>query len=138
MSPRHVIHPSNFPDIPYVHLTSNHSCVCPAEIILLKKAKMSDILIVGASRGLGASLVKKYASRTKGTVYATSRSEPTSEPVKNVRNIPGVDLTSKDAGSNLASALKQHGAQIGAVIITAGYFGTETFDKPNWEDEIKM
>lgn len=99
---------------------------------------MSDILIVGASRGLGASLVKKYAAGTKGTVYATSRSKSTSEPVKNVRNIPGVDLTSKDAGSDLASALKQHGAQLGTVIITAGYFGTETLNEPKWEDEIKM
>lgn len=99
---------------------------------------MSDVLIVGASRGLGASLVKKYAAGTTGTVYATSRSKPTSEPVKNVRNIPGVDLTSKDAGSDLVSALKQHGAQIGTVIITAGYFGTETFDEPKWEDEVKM
>lgn len=99
---------------------------------------MSDILIVGASRGLGASLVKKYAAETKGTVYATSRSKPTSETVKNVRNIPGIDLTSKAAGSDLASALKQQGAQIGSVIITAGYFGTETFDEPKWEDEIKM
>lgn len=103
-----------------------------------RKQKMSDILIVGATRGLGASLVKKYAAGTKGTVYATSRSESTSEPVNNVKNIPGVDLTSKDAGSNLASTLKQHGAQIGAVIITAGYFVTETFDEPKWEDEIKM
>ena len=99
---------------------------------------MSDVLIVGASRGLGASLVKKYAAGIKGTVYATSRSKPTSESVKNVKNIPGIDLTSKDAGSDLASALKQHGAQIGTVVITAGYFGTETFDEPKWEDEIKM
>lgn len=99
---------------------------------------MSDILIVGASRGLGASLAKKYAAGTKGNVYATTRSKPTAETVKNVRNIPGIDLTSKDAGPNLASALKQHRAQIGAVIITAGYFGTETFDEPKWEDEIKM
>lgn len=100
---------------------------------------MLDILIVGATRGLGASLVKKYAAVTEGiAVYATSRSEPTSKPVSNVRNISGVDLTSKDAGSTLASALKQHGAQIETVIITAGYFGTETFDEPKWEDEIKM
>ncbi|MCJ1465951.1 hypothetical protein MMC07_004570 [Pseudocyphellaria aurata] len=99
---------------------------------------MSDVLIVGASRGLGNSLVQKYALGSKGTVYATSRSKQASEPGKNVRFIPGIDLCSESAGSDLASQLAQFGAKLATVIITAGYFNTETFDEPKWEDEIKM
>lgn len=99
---------------------------------------MSDVLIVGASRGLGNSLVQKYALGSKGTVFATSRSEPTSEPGKNVKFIPGIDLCSESAGSKLASQLAKSGAKLATVIITAGYFGTESFDEPKWEDEIKM
>ena len=104
---------------------------------------MSDVLIVGASRGLGCSLVQKYALRTKGTVFATSRSEPASEPGKtgtggNVKTIPGIDLSVESAGSELASQLGEFGAKLATVIITAGYFGSESFDEPKWEDEIKM
>lgn len=99
---------------------------------------MSDVLIVGASRGLGHALVQKYALGTKGTVFATSRSKPASEPGKNVKFIPGIDLCSETAGSKLASQLTQCGANLATVIITAGYFGTESFDEPKWEDEIKM
>ena len=101
---------------------------------------MSDVLIVGASRGLGNSLVQKYTLGvgSNGTVFATSRSEPTSEPGKNVKFIPGIDLCSESAGSKLASQLAQSGAKLATVIITAGYFGTESFDEPKWEDEIKM
>lgn len=99
---------------------------------------MSDVLVVGASRGLGDSLVQKYALGSKGTVYATSRSKPASEPGKNVKFIPGIDLCSESAGSKLASQLAQFDANIATVIITAGYFSTETFEEPKWEDEIKM
>lgn len=99
---------------------------------------MSDVLVVGASRGLGLSLVKKYASGNRGTVYATSRSSNISEPPKNVKYISGIDLLSKSAGFDLASHLENSGAKLGIVIITAGIFKTETFDKPNWDDEVTM
>lgn len=108
--------------------------------ILFKKKPpaMSDVLIVGASRGLGASLVQKYAAGNKVTVFATSRSSEASETAKNVKWIPEIDLSYKTAGSDLASHLKKLDAKLGIVIITAGYFGTETFDEPKWEDEVKM
>ena len=99
---------------------------------------MSDVLIVGASRGLGASLVQKYATGNKVSVYATSRSKEASESTKNVKSIPGIDLCSESAGSKLVSHLEKFDAKLGTVIITAGYFGTETFDEPKWEDEVKM
>lgn len=99
---------------------------------------MSDVLIVGALKGLGASLVQKYVVGNKVTVFATSRSKEASESTKNVKSIPGIDLCSESAGSKLASHLEKFDAKLGTVTITAGYFGTESFDEPKWQDQVKM
>lgn len=97
---------------------------------------MPGVLVVGASRGLGAELAKKYAANSENTVLATSRSEKT-EDFENVKWIPNIDVSAKDAGIKLAEGCKSHGP-LDIVIITAGYFATETFDEPNWDDEVKM
>jgi len=98
---------------------------------------MSTILAVGASRGLGASLVKKYAEESKTTVFATVRSAETPKSTENVTYIPGIDVASESAGSNLVSHL-QSAKTLDVVFITAGYFGKESFDEPSWEKEVKM
>ena len=95
-----------------------------------------SVLIVGASRGLGASLTQQYARH--GHVFATSRSSTTPESSKNVTYIPSIDVASEDAGLTLANHIREHGKTLDVVIITAGYFATETFDEPNFENEVKM
>lgn len=95
---------------------------------------MPTILIVGASRGLGAELAKRYAS--SNTVFATSRSDKTPEATKNIQYIPNIDVAQEDAGQKLASRIGN--TTLDTVIITAGYFATESFDSPSWENEIKM
>jgi len=97
---------------------------------------MPGVLVVGASRGLGAELAKKYAADNNNKVLATSRSGKT-EDFKNVNWIPNIDVSAKDAGVKLAEGCKGHGA-LDIVVITAGYFATETFDEPKWDDEVKM
>ena len=97
-------------------------------------ATMPNVLIVGASRGLGAELAKQYASNN--TVFATSRSDKTPEASKNIEYIPNIDVAQEDAGEKLASHLSK--TTLDTVIITAGYFATESFDSPSWENEIKM
>ena len=98
---------------------------------------MPSILIVGATRGLGAALVKAYASDSSNTVYATTRSSssPSDPTGKNITWLPSIDIASQSGGSSLANQLK--GKVIDTVIITAGYFPLETFDEPKWEDEVK-
>ncbi|MCJ1274815.1 hypothetical protein MMC21_002613 [Puttea exsequens] len=95
----------------------------------------SSVLIIGASRGLGASLVSKYAS-DGAHVFGTSRSAPPSESKPNVTYISGIDVAQEDAGQKIANAIS--GSKLDIVIITAGYFGTESFDKPDWSAEVKM
>lgn len=94
-----------------------------------------NILIVGATRGLGASLVKIYVN-SGARVFATGRSKDIPESTKDVTYIPGIDVAKEETGSKLAKNIGS--TPLDVVIITAGYFGTESFDEPNWESEVKM
>jgi short-subunit dehydrogenase len=99
---------------------------------------MSSILIIGATRGLGAQLVKRYASNSSNTVYGTSRSStpPASPAGPNIHWIPSIDLTNPDCGKSLSNALSTK--IINTTIITAGFFGTESFETPSWKDQLTM
>ncbi|OLN96584.1 putative oxidoreductase [Colletotrichum chlorophyti] len=102
---------------------------------------MSPILIVGATRGLGASLTKQYAADADNVVYGTTRSSdgPNGFP-ESVKWIPGIDLTDSKVGDKLVRLLSGS-RPLSTVIITAGYFSTEDLsaDKgPNWAEEQLM
>ncbi|KAK2026719.1 oxidoreductase [Colletotrichum zoysiae] len=102
---------------------------------------MSPILVVGATRGLGASLAKKYAAKAGDTVYGTTRSEEGPEGFpESVKWLREIDLTNDKVGETIVSQLR--GSEpLSAVIITAGYFSTEDLsaDKgPNWAEEQRM
>ncbi|KAJ5293671.1 hypothetical protein PENANT_c002G08080 [Penicillium antarcticum] len=96
---------------------------------------MSNVLIVGATRGLGASLRVLYSSKPATHVYATARSS-SPEPDQGVTWLTGVDVSQPDVGQKLVSKLPSK--KLSTVIITAGYFGFETFDSPNWEKQVQM
>ena len=67
---------------------------------------MSPVLVIGATRGLGASLTKQYAAQPGCTVYGTTRSAgaPDGFP-EHVKWLPGVDLMNSDVGDNLVTLL---------------------------------
>lgn len=73
---------------------------------------MSSVLIVGATRGLGASLVKQYAKAAGNTVYGTTRSSqgPGGFP-EQVKWITGIDPTQPNVGEKLASSLLDASSQ---------------------------
>ncbi|KAJ7435980.1 oxidoreductase [Mycena galericulata] len=125
---------------------------------------MPTVLIVGATRGLGAALASAYASVSASapsgpwTIYATSRAPvpppshspsilsptPTHEHDSSIRWIFGIDIASESAGRLLASALPPH-ALIDVLIVCAGYFSRESFEAAegetgglNWGEEIQM
>ena len=97
-----------------------------------------NVLIVGATRGLGAHLVSRYASDASTTVYGTTRgsSLPSSPVGKNITWLSSIDIADPKCGSTLASKLGS--VNLSVVIITAGYFATETLDSPDWDNEVKM
>jgi hypothetical protein len=72
-------------------------------------AAMSTVLIVGATRGLGASLTKFYAEQGS-TVFATARSQdgPKGFP-SSVKWLTGVDLMNPEVGNTITSQLIDKG-----------------------------
>jgi NAD(P)-dependent dehydrogenase (short-subunit alcohol dehydrogenase family) len=113
---------------------------------------MPNILIIGATRGLGASLANAYAAIPTNTVYGTTRSPSApSNHSPNINWVPNIDLNKDGVGQALVNQLGQLGVAGGmvegkeevrgfdVVIITAGYFVTEDFENgPKWEEEIRM
>ena len=96
---------------------------------------MPNVLIVGATRGLGASLASQYVE-SGARVFATSRSKDTPQSTKEITYIPSIDVSTPEAGERLSKHIGS--TPLDTIILTAGYFGTETFDSPSWEKQIKM
>lgn len=94
---------------------------------------MPNVLVVGATRGLGAALVKYYSEQPLTRVYATSRKDTPATPT-NVQWLTDIDLTKPDAGGKISSQLGD--VVISTMFITAGIFQLETIDEPNWDAEV--
>jgi NAD(P)-dependent dehydrogenase (short-subunit alcohol dehydrogenase family) len=100
---------------------------------------MPTVLIVGATRGLGASLAAQYASITDYHVLATARSSSPPSDTKNITYIPSLDISAANAGSTLLDFLHTQSIKhIDIVIITAGYFATESLQEPSYDAEVQM
>ncbi|KAJ6010994.1 hypothetical protein N7451_002406 [Penicillium sp. IBT 35674x] len=97
----------------------------------------NNILVVGATRGLGASLRALYAQDPSRHVFATSRSESAPQAEQSTTWLTGIDLTHSDVGHKLVSQIPAS-TKISTAIISAGYFGLESFDDPDWEKEVQM
>jgi NAD(P)-dependent dehydrogenase (short-subunit alcohol dehydrogenase family) len=98
----------------------------------------SHVLIIGATRGLGASLRDLYTSKhLTQQVFATTRSDEGPASQSGVSWVPGIDLTKPDVGQKLVSQLPAS-LKLSTVIINAGYFGFEDFDMPDWDKEVQM
>lgn len=100
---------------------------------------MPNVLVVGATRGLGKELVKQYSQ--KNQVFGTSRHTAPQKDDANypsgVTWIPDIDISHPDAGKKIAASLTGS-AHFDIVVITAGFFTMETFDEPDFEKEVEM
>ncbi|KAK0628582.1 hypothetical protein B0T17DRAFT_486639 [Bombardia bombarda] len=99
---------------------------------------MPSVLIVGATRGLGASLATQYVE--KGwAVYGTTRSQAGPEGLADsIKWLTAVDLMQADVGDGIVEGLKGS-KPLDVAIITAGVFATEDFqDGPKWDEELRM
>src|ERR1700753_613347 len=93
-------------------------------------------VVIGATRGLGHSLVTYYSKQPNATVYGTSRQDKAPEEPGSIKWIPSVDVGTPSAGKVIASALGS--TKIDTLIVSAGFFGKESFDKPDWDAEERM
>ncbi|KAF1844309.1 NAD(P)-binding protein [Cucurbitaria berberidis CBS 394.84] len=100
---------------------------------------MPTVLVVGATRGLGASIVQTYATDPNNRVFATARTPNPPANTKNITYIPNIDLESADAGSSLLHFLGTASiSHLDIVIITAGYFATESLQEPSFSAQERM
>ncbi|WWC89673.1 uncharacterized protein L201_004598 [Kwoniella dendrophila CBS 6074] len=100
-------------------------------------------LIVGASKGLGLALVKKYSDIIGASnVYATVREyinddeEKKSQFPKGVHIIEDIDVSEEGVGDKIVEGLQ--GAAVGLVVYVSGILKPEEMGKANWKDEIAM
>ncbi|KAF4549294.1 Short chain dehydrogenase-like protein 36 [Elsinoe fawcettii] len=96
---------------------------------------MPNVLVVGATRGLGLELAKQYTSRPSITVYGTARSSTPCDGPDSIKWIKNIDLTQESSTAALASSLPE---PVDTVLISAGVFMKESFDQPSWKDEVAM
>lgn len=67
---------------------------------------MTSALIIGATRGLGAALVKRYTAQST-SVFATTRSDTAPSGFPNgVKWLSNIDLTKSNVGDSLTGQLK--------------------------------
>lgn len=68
---------------------------------------MPNILIVGATRGLGASLANLYATDAANTVFGTTRSAsaPTGNLNEKIIWLKNIDVSQEDVGNHLVTQL---------------------------------
>jgi len=124
-----------------------------------------NVLVIGATRGLGLSIANLYAkSNPKNVVYGTTRSSSAPDSTSSqsinpsINWIPNIDLLKPSVGDVLVNQLGMLGIGGGGrmteaekavkgfdvVIITAGYFKTEEWGHAteegglNWDEEVKM
>ncbi|PBP18143.1 oxidoreductase [Diplocarpon rosae] len=111
---------------------------------------MPNILIIGATRGLGASLANTYAAQNDTVVYGTTRNDSVPKYLhEKIVWVKSIDLSVEGVGARLVNQLGSLGGGGGMIeggikgfdiiIITAGYFATEDFTSgPKWEEELRM
>ena len=77
---------------------------------------MLNVLVIGATRGLGASLANAYASQPSTTVFGTTRSANAPKGNKLSEKIvwvPNIDLTEEGVGKKLVNQLGMLGGSGG-------------------------
>lgn len=78
---------------------------------------MPSVLIVGATRGLGANLAQQYGQRDDTTVYGTTRSAEGPEGFTgNVKWLTNADLMHAEIGETIVEQLPQ--GQLSVVVST--------------------
>ena len=79
---------------------------------------MANVLIIGATRGLGASLANAYASQPSTTVFGTTRSAAGPKGGKlneKIIWVPNIDVSEEGVGKKLVNQLGMLGGGGGMV-----------------------
>ncbi len=96
---------------------------------------MANVVITGASRGIGLALCQLYKARGDAVVAVCREPSPELTAL-GVEVFDGVDVTSPDAGQRVASALA--GRRVDVLINNAGVFGNNTLGSIDFDDVLRQ
>jgi len=96
---------------------------------------MPNILIIGATRGLGASLANAYVSNPANTVFGTTRSAsaPSAKLNEKITWVPNIDVSDSGVGARLVNELGELGG--GGGIVKGGVKGLDVVVSLLWKLE---
>ena len=106
-----------------------------------------NILITGASKGLGAQIALKFGNIAKGTLILTSRDEKRLNGLKKAIETKNaglsvlvypVDLTNKEQLSAFANSLRNVISEIDILINNAGFLLNKAFEELNQEESRQI
>ena len=114
--------------------TTKRSKICPAtDPSRLHLPPNSVVCILGASRGIGASIAEAYAKASAHTIILTARTTSSLEAVaaqcKSINSSVATQCESCDVSSNtdvenLAAKIEEQYGRLDIVIYNSGYYGT--------------
>lgn len=87
---------------------------------------MNTVLITGGNRGIGLELARQYSARGD-QVYVACRSTSEALEQLDVTVIPGIDVSSRESGAQLAQALD--GVKLDRLVNNAGVLSREPLDE---------
>jgi NAD(P)-dependent dehydrogenase (short-subunit alcohol dehydrogenase family) len=94
-------------------------------------------LVIGATRGLGRRVAEQYAS-AGATVLGTARKQPEKDKTsESIKWISEIDVSTPAAGDTIIKGYKES-LPIDVLVVSAGYFGKESFDEPDWHAQETM
>ncbi|KAK4684234.1 hypothetical protein P7C73_g5959, partial [Tremellales sp. Uapishka_1] len=98
---------------------------------------LGSVLIVGAHRGLGYALCKRYAEVLGPDIPIFATVEQHVNPAdypKSVKLIPGVDCSQKDCAEKVIAGLE--GNKVDLAIYVSGVVKPEEFGSASWDDQL--
>ena len=101
---------------------------------------MPTVLIIGATRGLGASLANAYASQPQTTVFGTTRAPKGPSPSESKLNekivwVPNIDVSNEGCGRMLVNQLGMLGG--GGGMLDGGVKGFDVVVRPSLHPTIR-
>ncbi len=94
---------------------------------------MANWLVVGADKGIGASICKALAARGEH-VYAACLADGAQVAGNNVAVIPNIDVTSDAAVASLSDAIGKRHGKIDVLVNVAGVLGLDELGKIDFDD----